>query len=261
MTRHAPSLFISHGSPMFALEPGELGAALTQVCPAQESWRAMIVVSPHGSTHGGIRVSTNPKPATIHDFSGFSPALYSISYPAVGDPVLAQQVTEDLKTMGFSAKVDPEQSMDHGVWVPLRYLRPAADIPVISVSLPVDANPTLSLALGRALAKWRAKNVTVIGSGSMTHNLAEFRVSPDTAVQPYVTAFGHWVHQAIVERDFNRLLNYETQAPNARRSHPTNEHFLPLFVALGASQSNDHCQRLSDEVRYGMLSMASYLWS
>jgi len=261
MTALAPSLFISHGSPMFALEPGPLGAALARVCPKQDSWRAMIVVSPHWSSRASLQVSANPKPVTIHDFSGFARSLYSIDYPAPGDPDLAQQIVEDLTAVGFTATTDPNQGMDHGVWVPLRYLRPEADIPVISVSLPDQSNPAFVLKLGRALSKWRTQKVAIIGSGSMTHNLGEFRGSQTTAVQPYVKAFTDWVHQAVYDRDFDRLLNYRTLAPDAQRSHPTDEHFLPLFVALGASHQTDTCQTLSDEVRYGMLSMASYLWS
>jgi 4,5-DOPA dioxygenase extradiol len=140
------------------------------------------------------------------------------------------------------------------------HLRPQADIPVVPVSLPENATTKSALALGHALSSLRAQGIAIIGSGSMTHNLYEFRGPEITQPQKYVTEFSSWVRAAAEKNDTASLVNYRTHAPHAVRANPTDEHFLPFFVALGASTSNDSMRVLETEVRYGMLSMESYVW-
>lgn len=255
----APVLFISHGAPTFALEPGELGHQLTQLGSELTDIDAIVAVSPHWETHG-LRVASQRQPQTIHDFHGFPEPLYQLQYPAPGSPEVAQSVLTALHQAGLAAEPDPVRGMDHGVWVPLRHLRPDADIPVVCVSLPIDARPQRAWQLGRALAPLREQRVMVMGTGSLTHNLAEFRGPAVTNTAPYVTDFTQWIRSAIQARHQEALLDYREQAPAARRAHPTEEHLLPLFVALGASTERDAFDVLSTEVRYGMLSMESYRW-
>jgi 4,5-DOPA dioxygenase extradiol len=258
-THHAPVLFVSHGSPMLAVEPGLLGAKLAELGNHWDQVRGIVVVSPHWQTKG-LKVGNHLQPETIHDFGGFPRALYTLNYPAPGSQDLAQQILHTLALSGIKAELDAEQGFDHGVWVPLLHLRPQADIPVVPVSLPEDATPESVLALGHALASLRTNGIAIIGSGSMTHNLYEFRGSEVTQPQKYVTEFSNWVRSAAQKRDLTKLLRYKTQAPHAARAHPTDEHFLPLFVALGASTEQDSMRVLDTEVRYGMLSMESYAW-
>lgn len=255
----APTLFVSHGAPTFAIEPGELGHKLGQLGQSLEGIKAIVAVSPHWETQG-LRITSTATPETIHDFYGFAPELYTLQYPASGSPEIAQTVLTLIQNAGLHAELDTSQGMDHGVWVPLRHLRPAADIPVVCVSLPLDATPQSAWELGQALGPLRDQGVLVLGTGSLTHNLNEFRGPAITEVAPYVTEFAAWVEQRIEERDQASLVQYRTQAPHATRAHPTEEHLLPLFVALGAARESDQFDVITNEVRYGMLSMASYHW-
>jgi len=264
MTALAPSLFVSHGSPMFAVQPGRLGAELSRIGKGLKGLQGVVVVSPHWQTPShplpSIRVSAVEKPETVHDFFGFPPILYELQYPASGSPEIASLVVQALGVAGLSASIDTEQGLDHGVWVPLMHLFPDAQIPVIGVSLPLDATPQMAFEMGQALACLREQGIAILGSGSMTHNLSEFRGPQALEASPYVIAFTQWVREAVIARDAMRLRNYRPQAPSAARAHPTEEHFLPLFVAFGASGENDRFDVLETEVRHGMLSMESYGW-
>jgi len=259
VTVFAPSLFISHGAPTFAIEPGELGVKLAQLGPSLTGARAIVVVSPHWQTQG-LSVSSHPLPDTIHDFRGFPDELYKLRYPVAGDPDIAQRVVSALHDGGLQAQLDPAQGLDHGVWVPLLHLRPQADIPVICLSLPIDTTPQSAWELGQALAPLRQQNIVVLGSGSMTHNLAEFRGPAVTAVAPYVTEFTTWIRDNVQSRDQAALTAYRTRAPHAVRAHPSEEHLLPLFVAIGATDERDQFEILTKEVRHGMLSLETFYW-
>ncbi len=255
--RRQPVLFISHGSPMFALEPGRLGPQLQRFGAALSGVQAILVVSPHWQT-AGVRVTAAAKLETIHDFGGFPPPLYQLSYPAAGAPEVAQTAAALLAEAGFAVGMDARRGLDHGAWVPLRHLRPQADLPVLQVSLPQDLDAAGALRLGRALAPLREQGVLLIGSGSLTHNLYEFR-------QPirdpeYAQAFADWVREAVVRNDVAGLLDYRRQAPQAARAHPSEEHFLPLLVALGASEADDAPQWIDGGMTYGVLSMDSFAW-
>ena len=258
-TKLAPVLFISHGAPTFALEPGQLGPRLGEIGTRLDGVRAILVVSPHWQT-GQLEVMTTAVPETIHDFGGFPAALYALRYPAQGAPAIAEMVAQTLTDAGWPVRTDAQRGLDHGTWVPLLHMRPAADIPVFQVSLPFAMDARLSLALGGALAKLREQGIAIIGSGSMTHNLNEFRGRTSGPAAPYVTAFTEWVRDAVARRDLEALADYRKRAPHAERAHPTDEHFLPLLVALGASRPEERLEMLTDEVNFGMLSMESYGW-
>jgi 4,5-DOPA dioxygenase extradiol len=254
----APALFISHGAPTFALEPGLLGARLRQIGETLTGVRSLLVVSPHWQTDA-LTVMSTPHPQTIHDFGGFAPALYQLQYPAAGDPQTADTTLKLLENAGWPATLDTKRGLDHGAWVPMMHLRPQADLPVFQLSLPWSFDAPQSLALGRALAPLREQGLAIVGSGSMTHNLSEFR-GPRTAVEPYVDEFTGWVQACIRRRDLDALTHYRALAPHALRAHPTEEHFLPLLVAMGASHGNDSLEVFDGDTRYGMLSMASFAW-
>jgi len=258
-TDRLPVLFVSHGSPMFALEAGETGPALTRWGQAlrqrHPGLRGVVILSPHWMAHG-VEVMAHAQPPTWHDFGGFPPALYRLQYPAPGAPVLAQQVQARLAQAGIAATLNPERPLDHGAWVPLMHLLPQADVPVVQLALPVDADARAVYALGQALQDLRSQGVLLVGSGSMTHNLREF-FGGERQAASYVVEFSRWVEQQVQAGAIDALLGWQQQAPHALRAHPTDEHFLPLYFALGAGAgSTPHY--LSREVMYGMLAMDAF---
>lgn len=254
----APVFFISHGAPTFALEPGRLGARLTALGKELREVKAILVVSPHWQT-SGVKVMANKSPATLHDFGGFPRALYDLQYPARGHLQFAVEARQLLAGAGFEVGFDDERGLDHGAWVPLMHLLPDADVPVFQVSMPHTLDAAGALRLGRALAPLRQRGVLIIGSGSMTHNLYEIRPSA-TDEAAYAREFTTWVRAAVLAGDAEKLVDYRRQAPHAERAHPTEEHFLPLLVAIGAGNGASTVQVIEGEITYGVLSMESYAW-
>ena len=255
-----PALYVSHGAPLFAVDAGETGPALTRwgqgLRTQFPALRGVVIMSPHWMARTP-QVMTGPQPATWHDFGGFPPALYQLQYPAPGAPALAQEVLALLQAAGVAAQGDAGRPFDHGAWVPLMHLFPEADLPVVQLALPVGAGPAEVYALGAALRGLRSQGVLVMGSGSMTHNLAEF-FGGAREPAPYVIAFSRWIESALERGDMQALLNYRSLAPHAERAHPTEDHFLPLFFALGAAGDDLHANYLSREVMYSMLAMDAF---
>jgi 4,5-DOPA dioxygenase extradiol len=229
-----PSLYISHGSPMLALEPGASGPALARLAAQMPKPRAIVIVSAHWESNE-LLVSGNPQPDTWHDFGGFPKALFEVQYPAPGHPQLAAEVVELLKAAELPARIDPKRPFDHGVWVPLSLMYPQADIPVVQVSLPTRGGPALQTRVGHALASLREHGVLLIGSGSITHNLREldWHAGPES-VEPWAKSFRDWMIEKLATNDEAALHDYRLQAPNAVRNHPSDEHLLPLYFARGA---------------------------
>ncbi|TXH90138.1 MAG: dioxygenase [Rhodoferax sp.] len=258
-----PTLFVSHGAPLFALEPGETGPLLAQWARDHAPQpRGIVVMSPHWMARGPA-VMTNPQPTTWHDFGGFPRPLYSLQYPAPGAPDLAARVLSLLDIAGMSAQGDAQRPLDHGTWVPLMHLYPQANVPVVQVALPVGFGPKEVYAMGQALQALRKEGILVLGSGAMTHNLGEFGAYDGNTPAPYAVAFGRWVEGAVARGDRTALLNYRELAPHAHRAHPTEDHFLPLFFALGAAGwgqegAAPELDYLSREILYGMLAMDAF---
>ncbi len=247
------SLFISHGAPNLILSQ----------TPAVKFFggrfrlpkvAAYVVVSAHWCSAGPVRVASAAQPKTIHDFGGFEDELYMLQYPAPGDPVRALSIMAALKKNGVPAVTDEARGFDHGVWVPLLLARPQADIPVIPVSLPYPASAAQAMALGAALRDAVGNDVLIIGSGAITHRLAAFGAWPLHA-EPALEAalFRDWMAQQLTAGNHDALAAYRTQAPHAAWNHPTDEHLLPLFVALGAGGFPAQCLHSSWE--WGMLAM------
>lgn len=257
-TPTAPVFFISHGAPTFALEPGLLGPQLTALGQTLADVKAVMVVSPHWQTRD-VKVMTTAAPETVYDFGGFPGALYQLKYPAPGHPALAAETARVLAQAGLNVTLEARRGLDHGAWVPLYHLLPQATVPVFQVSMPHDLDTASAFALGQALAPLRAQGVMIVASGSMTHNLYEFRQA-GAAVADYAVEFTHWVRQAVISHDVERLLHYRDLAPHAQRAHPTEEHFLPLLVALGARADGEDAQRIAADITHSVLSMESYVW-
>ena len=173
----------------------------------------------------------------FHDFGGFDPRLYEIRYPATGCPEAAQQVVAALQAHGFAVEQDPQRGLDHGAWIPLRQMFPDADIPVVPVSVQTHAGPEHAYRIGQALAALAQQNFLIVASGNVTHNLRAYLAVRMAGGQTpeYVQGFADWVHQHMVAHDVQLLLNYRQASPGGARAHPSEDHLLPLFTALGAA--------------------------
>lgn len=253
-----PALYVSHGSPMTALDPGQVGVRWAELGRSLPRPRAIVVASAHWLGRRPL-VGAAAQPVTLHDFGGFPPPLYQIQYPAPGEPVLARRVAALLEQAGLAPVLEESRGLDHGVWVPLRFLYPDADIPVLPVSIQPGLGPAHQLALGRALAPLREEGVLLVGSGSITHNLHDWHAGYGEGREaPYVRPFIQWIEQKLLQQDIPALLDYRRQAPFAERAHPTEEHLLPLFFAMGAAGAALGAQRIDAGVDLGFLAMDLY---
>lgn len=261
MTR-LPVLFISHGSPMLALNDSPARQFLHGLGHSLPRPRAILVVSAHWLTVGDPAVSLAAHPETLHDFGKFPAELFAMEYLAPGAPALAEKVARRLESAGYSVRRSPDRGLDHGAWVPLCLMYPDADIPVMQLSLLENATPAAHVELGEALSALRDENILVIGSGALTHNLAEFRGQDIQAPVPaWVSEFGSWMHEMLEANHRDALLSYRNQAPHAARNHPTEEHLMPLFVAMGAAGQAAKAERIHASYEYGILAMDVYAFS
>ena len=253
-----PALFVSPGAPTMIIEPAPAREFLAGFGAAVGRPDAVLVLSAHWDTSAPA-VSMAERPETIHDFFGFPQALYRLRYPAPGAPALAQRVAALLHEAGFEVARDPVRGLDHGAWVPMMLMYPQADIPVTQLSIQADLGPAHHHRLGRALAALREENVLILASGSTTHNLSFFRRYALSDPAPdWVNDFREWIAAAVAEGRDSDLLDYRRLAPHALENHPTDEHFLPLFAALGARSPDVPGRRVHASDTYGVLAMDAY---
>jgi 4,5-DOPA dioxygenase extradiol len=253
-----PTLFISHGSPMHAIDAGGAGQAWSAIAHALPRPRAVLIASAHWETSlpmltGGRELQT------IHDFSGFPAELYTQRYDAPGAPELAQQAATLLRDASMSPSINSCRGIDHGAWVPLKWMYPQRDVPVVQLSIQPMLGPEHHLGVGRALAPLADDGVLIIGSGHVTHNLRDWsmhRASPGGL--PYVAEFSEWLGSRLAAHDVEALLDYREQAPHATRAHPTDEHFLPLFIAIGAGGELAPVKREHAAIESAALAMDAY---
>ncbi len=252
-----PSVFISHGSPMHALQPGAAGDAWAKLGRRLGKPRAILIASAHWETNLPMLTGA-AKPETIHDFYNFPEPLYKLRYPAPGAPGVAQRAAFFLKEAGIGAAIDSTRGLDHGAWSPLLYMYPEADVPVVQISVQPALGPRHHVAVGKALKDLSKESVLVIGSGHMTHNLRDWSRGAGEP-QPYVKEFQNWVYEKMASGDIDSLVDYRSRSPHGARAHPTEEHFLPLFVALGAAPQGK-AERVYDAIDAGVLAMDAYLF-
>lgn len=234
MTAKQDVLFLSHGSPMTALGGDELTRVWCALSAQLVRPAAILVVSAHWTTRLPV-LGGSPLPESIHDFGGFPEALYALNYPAPGSPALAQRIKQLLSDANITAGIDASRGLDHGAWVPLRALFPEADIPVVPLSVQPGCCARHHYALGSALAPLAGENILIVASGHLTHNLRDYQRQRTAHPPPESVAFRDWVHEQLMHGEIDALLDWQHVAPNAAFAHPTPEHFLPLFVALGAA--------------------------
>jgi len=263
-----PTLFLSHGSPMIAVEPREAGHFMQglgkRIDAVHGRPRAIVAMSPHTTTRTPFVLGA-PAHQAIHDFGGFPEALYALRYDAPGDTALSRHVTRLLQQAGLGATWTEQGGLDHGIWTPLMHLYPQADVPVVPVSLTPHTSPQQLFETGRALASLRREGVLVIGSGSLTHNLQRFFQRPHpagAAEEPDCAEFRTWVQRTAEGGLWPELLEYRRLAPHAVAMHPTDEHWLPFYFAAGAACEPDQpwpvATRLHGSVTHGHLAMDAY---
>jgi 4,5-DOPA dioxygenase extradiol len=252
-----PSLFISHGSPMLALEDAPTTRFLLGLAAQLPKPSAIIIASAHWETAEPV-VTGAIHPETIHDFQGFPKELYALRYPAPGNPALASRVQSLLAVAGIKAGIDPWRGLDHGAWNPLLLMYPAADMPVVELSVQPGRDAGWHYRIGQALAPLRNEDILIIGTGNLTHNLSEAFRGHHATTPPWVTAFAEWVAQRVADADIKSLLDWHKLAPYAQENHPTPEHFLPFFVALGAGGMSLSAKHIHKDTALGVLAMDAY---
>lgn len=257
MAARMPVVFVSHGAPDALLKAPDAVASWREIGRQAPAPAAVLAVSAHWQARNPT-LSLAGAPETIHDFSGFAPALHRMQYPAPGAPALAERAASLIREAGMAVELHPDRGLDHGAWVPLSAMYPDANVPVAQLSVLRHGGPAAHLALGRALARLREEGVLILASGAVTHNFGWLDLRGEAAPLPQARAFSDWVGERLAEGDDAALLDYRS-VRYGTEAHPTDEHFLPLFVALGAA-AGDSPARYQPGFTYGGLSMDAYVW-
>jgi 4,5-DOPA dioxygenase extradiol len=252
-----PVLFVGHGSPMNAIEENEFVAGWRNVGKTIPRPDAILCVSAHWETRG-THITAMEKPRTIHDFGGFPAELYEVLYPAPGDPELAKETKNIIKKTEVG--LDEKWGLDHGCWSVVKHLYPAADIPVIQLSLDYFQSPQYHYDLGRELSLLRKKGILIMGSGNIVHNLS--LVAWDKMAEP---GFGYdWAIEAnekvkkfILSNDHKSLIEYKKLGRAFNLAVPTPDHFLPLLYSLALKEENEKIEIFNDKAVAGSLTMTS----
>lgn len=250
-----PSLFLSHGAPDLAVSDVPARAFLRELGSSLVRPDAIVIMSAHHETDG-VAVRAPARFRTWHDFGDFGPELHALRYEPPGDPALGDDVFRLLDEAGLAPRRDPGDLIDHGVWVPLLQLFPEAEIPVVMVSIDPRRDSRWHEAVGRALAHLRARNILLIGSGSISHNLRAV-FTPGAKDHAWVEGFTHWLEATVRDGRRDDLLDAMQAAPDAARNHPTDEHLLPLFFAYGAG-GGEPGRRLHHSYTWDVLAMDAY---
>ena len=256
-TQKMPAVFVSHGSPMVALQQGPYQDALAAFGRSYRP-KAIVVVSANWGTGTTIEITGDNTHRTIHDFGGFASDLYQLTYDAPGSPTLAAKVAGLLEEAGWKSTATHDRGLDHGAWIPLRILYPGADIPVVALSVPLQLSPEELYRVGSTLSSLLAEGVLILGSGGIVHNLRQVHLEDrHAAVDPWAAEFDNWFANAVKSHDNKALFDFAKVAPYARLAVPTFEHFAPVFVVLGAGANAD-VSTIFDGFEHGNISMRSF---
>ncbi|HEU4402157.1 MAG TPA: class III extradiol ring-cleavage dioxygenase [Candidatus Polarisedimenticolia bacterium] len=254
-----PAIFVSHGSPAVALDDDDYTRALRRIAAIAPTPRAIVVVSAHWQSAAPLRVTGAARPESIYDFGGFPEVLYGLTYPCPGAPDLAASIVESLAGAGLPAVLDPRRGLDHGAWIPLRFVYPEAAIPVVQVSLPRAADPDLLMRMGGALAPLRRRGILLLGSGGVVHNLERVAFENKGApVDPWARAFDDWFRDRLEARDFAAITAFRGTAPHHDLAVPTSEHFDPIHFVLGMAEADERAIHLYEGFQHANLSMRCF---
>lgn len=250
-----PLLFVGHGSPMNAIEENEFVMAWRELGKSIPVPSAILCISAHWETKGTM-VTAMTNPSTIHDFGGFPPELYKVRYPAPGSPELAGE----MKNIISGISLDEKWGLDHGAWSVIRNMYPAADIPVIEMSLDYHKSAGEHYELAKELAFLRRRGVLIIGSGNIIHNLR--MIAWDHAGEPeygfdWASFASRTIKDMIADNNFKSLINYQQLGREVQMAIPTPDHFLPLLYTLALKGGNEPLRMFNDKMIMGSLSMTS----
>ena len=255
MAKLMPAIFFGHGNPMNAVSSNAYTEAWRRIGEQTARPKAILSISAHWYVPG-TGVTVNAAPRTIHDFGGFPPELYEVQYPAPGEPALARRVQNLLAPL--DVRLDDSWGLDHGTWSVLKHVYPAADIPVVQLSIDETKPASFHFDVGRKLAPLREEGVLIVGSGNIVHNLHAYawgRHSRD----PYDWAvrFESAARDVMLAGEFTPLVNYESLGRDALLSIPTPDHYLPLLYVLGCHQKGESIRFPVEGVDGGSISMLS----
>jgi len=253
-----PSLYISHGSPMLMMMDNKSTQFLKKLSSTFLSPKYILIMSAHWESDN-LKILYKQNPNTLYDFYNFPKELYKLTYNAPSSKEKNDEIINLLKSNGIEIKKETLRSgYDHGVWSPLRFIYPEADIPVIQISLPYNYDAKELVYLGEVLSVLR-KDTLIIGSGSLTHNLRELDLRNTDIIEPKAKYFRDWIIDKLKNAKINSLINYKQEVPYLKENHPTLEHFLPLFFSLGAS-GDKIGESLHNSFMYGNLSMDTIIF-
>lgn len=249
-----PSFFIAHGSPLLAIEDNEYTRFLERLGQDLGSPRGIVVFSAHWDSPEQL-LTVDVQHETQHDFYGFPEEMYTLTYPALGDPALSRRISELFKDNNLSHQPILGRGLDHGVWVILKKMFPQADIPVVAVSVDSLRSPEEQYNIGRMLAPLREEGILLIGSGGLVHNLR--LLSEKEEPEPWAVDFDAWLAKGLEAWDLPSLFAYEKKAPHVREAVPSyaREHFVPLFYVMGTADADRRAKLLIQEYQYGTLSL------
>jgi 4,5-DOPA dioxygenase extradiol len=233
-----PVLFIGHGNPMHAIRDNAFTRMLANLGRELPRPRAVLCISAHWMTRGMTAVTSSRHPETIHDFAGFPRELFDVSYPAPGDPETAERISRT----SADPRIQPDHGawgLDHGAWSVLKHMYPAADVPVLQLSIDITEGPEFHFALGAKLKQLRREGVLIVGSGNVVHNLRHVSFADDAPPFDWAVEFDEWLKHRLQERDYNSVLRHATGSSSGKLSIPTPDHWYPLLYALGASDESD----------------------
>ena len=252
-TKRAPAFFVGHGNPMNAIENNAFTRSLKTLGETVEKPKAILVISAHWTTSYSA-ISMHESNKLMYDMYGFPNALYKVEYPAQN----ANFLMSDLQKLIPDLKIE-DRNLDHGVWSILVHLFPDADIPVMQLSI----NNTFSMQehfdMGQKIRSLRELGVMIIGSGNITHNLRDMKAQADAPTISWAKEFDEFVKNAILQQDYDALINIEDNQPYAKHAHPTTEHYIPLLYIAGSSYSDDKSTFVYENIEHGTLSMRNWL--
>nr|WP_263326652.1 class III extradiol ring-cleavage dioxygenase [Neobacillus sp. Marseille-Q6967] len=250
-----PSFFIAHGAPLLAIENNEYTQFLNQLGQDLPRPKAIVLFSAHWESQTQ-KISEVAQYETIYDFGGFDPELYTIKYPALGDQGLSQEIKNLFTSNGIPFQVETERGLDHGAWVVLRMLYPNADVPVIAMSVNPRLTPEEQYKIGKSLSVLRQNDILIIGSGGTVHNLRAVKFADNGEIDQWAVEFDVWLATYLHHWDLESLFKYDSLAPYAEYAVPRygNEHFIPIFYAMGAADNKQIASLLHRSFRYGNLS-------
>lgn len=253
-----PSLFISHGLPPMALIDDPYNSAVINF-GRNIDISGVVCVSSHWVTPGPIQLATNPSPFIQHNFQGYQKEIYDLDYKPPYSENLVQEVTTLLQTHSIEVITNPYYGMDHGVWMPMRLIRPEADLPILQMSLPLGGSPRDIMKIGRCLSELRKKGILLMGSGIAAFNASKIIWhSRGEHVHPKILEFDDWLQKRLLTASIEEILDYRQASPHGEFAHPHPSSLLPLFFTIGTSMHGDLPQMIYKGFKYSSTSLLTF---